>query len=404
MRKLLAISVVLNLVLASLVVALLAREFMELKPSTTETATLAPRRVPRPQEVLLPQPPPVREGPQLDWAQIHSDDPRAYFHNLQRAGCPEHVLRALVLGQINDDYRRQAIPLLRQMGKRYWEQVVIIKTPKELPPDSEEVEARGRLGDLQIRRRELVMQLFGEDPWDRSRPSGDPDLRERRALMSFVPPEKLDAAVDWERRRLESIMAVYRLHLPQEQQEVELELTRSQLDDEAKRLFSPAEWQEYQLRTSKFSGFPGELFGVDLTEAEIRALVSIRAEDPQDRGPSPATERKIEALLGDQKFQEFKRAQDDAFKSLYLLTLKLDLPEEAAADAYAVKQAAEQAAGQMRLNRRLDEASLRKSLAALRAQTEAKLSRHLGGQGLETYQRNGGGWLHQLELISERSR
>ncbi|MHC1765279.1 MAG: hypothetical protein AB9869_13425 [Verrucomicrobiia bacterium] len=402
MRKLLAISVVLNLVLASLVVALLAQELMKLKPSTAETATLAPRRVSRPQEALLPQPPPVREEPRLDWARVHSDDPRAYFHNLQRAGCPEHVLRALVLGQINDDYRRQAIPLLRQMGKRYWEQVVIIKTPKELPPDSEETEARGRLGDLQIRRRELVMQLFGEDPWDRSRPSGDPDLRERRALMSFVPPEKLDAAVDWETRRSESIMAVYRLHLPQEQQEVELELTRSQLDDEAKRLFSPAEWQEYQLRTSKFSGFPGELYGVDLTEAEIRALVSIRKEDPQNR-LSPATEQKIEALLGEERFQDFKRAQDEDFKSLYLLTLKLDLPEQAAAAAYAVKQAAEQAAGQMRLNPRLDEAALRKSLATLRSHAEARLTQHLGAQGLETLQRNGGGWLRQLEQVGDRS-
>ncbi len=403
MRKLLVISAALNLVLASWVVALLAQALMNLRPSVAETAALARGQRPQRQTASAPQPPPVADEQQLSWARIQSEDPRAYFHNLQRAGCPEHILRALVLGQINEDYRSNAIPLIRQMGKRFWEQVVIIKTPKELPPDSEEVQARGKLGELQIHRRELMMQLLGEDPWDRSRPSGDPDVRERRALMSFVPPEKLDAAVVWEARRSESIMAVYRLHLPQEEQQVELELTRSQLDDEAKRLFSPAEWQEYQLRTSKFSGFPGELYGVDLTETEARALVSIRAGDPGDGELSPATEQKVETLLGEARFQAFKRAQDDEFKSLYLLTLKLNLPEQAAADAYAVKQAAEQAARQMRSNRGLDEASLRKSLAALRTQTEARLTQHIGAQGLETLQRNDGGWLRRLEQVSEQS-
>ena len=397
MKGILAISIALNLALAAWLIWLPARDKSqpaEGLPQPTnafvKSDALAPGDQPTGGDTLA-----MDQAQSLSWEKIASEDLRSYCWNLRDLGCPEHIVRAIILA--NDTFRKESIPLARKMGRRYWEKVVTIKTPRDVPEIPEELEARSKLGALYLRREQAMRELFGDDwKW----PQRDPfeRNRERRAAFSFVSSDKLPALLEWDARRSESVMAVHRLRLSDEERQVELETIQTLLDAEGKRLLSPDEWKEYQLRVSQSSRVPSTLYGVKMTEEEMRQLVSIL--DHYVEGPrAAASDGKVRSLLGEARFADYKRAQDQSFQALYRLGLKLDLPTDAAADAYERKRAAEQAAQRIRSDRALDEASLRQQLAAVKSQAEADLEQTLGPEGLQTYRRNGGGWLRDLERL-----
>jgi hypothetical protein len=212
----------------------------------------------------------------------------------------------------------------------------------------------------------------------------------RRQLGSAQPPLT----------RAEAVAAFERL---QRKQDLEIQQTLSAED-----------WAEYKLRQSGFAQVRQRLAGFDATEDELRAVVRIREEvgsapgsgppagRPGDSATQQAQQEALEELLGKDRLAEFERAQDTRFQEVYRVTDRLDLTPDVAADAFAMRKAAEDQAREIQTNQTLAPADRHDLLDSIRAETERSLTQTLGEDGYKLYRKRFGYWLDQMTANAGR--
>jgi hypothetical protein len=107
--------------------------------------------------------------------------------------------------------------------------------------------------------------------------------------------------------------------------------------EKIRQLLTPAEYAEYELRESPVSHRLAST-GVDFTEQEFRDAYQVLAEQPgpaTDRNAQRAEqERRIESILGKEKFARYQRAQDPIYRALNQGGRKYSVGQEAIDSAY----------------------------------------------------------------------
>jgi len=153
-----------------------------------------------------------------------------------------------------------------------------------------------------------------------------------------------------------------------------------------------------------------DLEGFNPTPDEFRQIYKIRKEreddyvyDPDDqvlrdnREKNVAEiERQIQGIVGDQRFSEYKRAQDYSYKELFRWLARNDLPPALANNVYDMKKAAEDAVKRLQQDETLTPEQRKEAFKTIRTETEAAVAEKIGDKAFKNYKRSGGYWMNNL--------
>ena len=346
----------------------------------------------------------------LSWKQFSTDDYPKYISQLRSVGCPFSAICDIIVGALSRQYDPRLSALRRSSGT-FW-------TPAQRPT-SAEVEVRRKQMEqaaaLELERDELIRDLLGIEFKDYlSRSSGRGDRWDE--ILSFMPDSE-------RRRQVRPVLAKY--------EDLENGVIRASggtlgADDSAalKRLyaekleelggaFTPSELEEYQLRTSPIADAlrNNVLIGFRPTEEEFRAIFrAYHTFDPSISG-SPASEdeharsllgiatrdEQIRQALGDQRFADYVRSQDQTYLRLVELTDYFGLPTDAAIQVHNVREDVLAKVREINQQPALPEHQRLATLQEIKKQTEVEVVAKLGEEAFRQYSRAPWGvWIQEI--------
>jgi hypothetical protein len=329
---------------------------------------------------------------QFQWRALEATNYGVFVANLRAVGCPEKTIRDLVLADL------RATLLARQRAETravpFWTGG---QARARWVRENQEREAR-----LAAEFAALAKRLLGVD-WH----PDDEDMNEftdqaiTRFLSGPLPEETFQrlCGVLKKFERMKSQLEEERsgIELP-EDRAVGLQL-RAQLQSELTALLTPGQVEEFLARVA---GVPDSNAGferdaLEISPAEFRALcvASLRhfdplqdmldLEDPPEEEQAQAQTNffaEVRVLLGEARFADFERAQDDQFLSLYR-TVHEEVGRTEIVKAYEVSQLARAEAARLGEDVALDADVRQQRLAQLAALTEAELRRVLGEKAFQ---------------------
>ncbi|CAM2934620.1 hypothetical protein [Rariglobus hedericola] len=256
-----------------------------------------------------------------------------------------------------------------------------------------------------------------------------PDVNQNRwqdQRLSFLAPEK--------RQSLQDIQQDYQELMSEVQQDMQgfrlasdVEKLRF-LQEEQKRdieaLMTPEERQDYDLRMSNTAQqLRWKMTQYDATEAEYLAIFPLqkafdekynpRNNDPYGYSEQPPRDQnywkerqaaekqlqeQIKSMLGEQRYADSLRNQENDYQQLEAATRRLELPADTPTRLYALRDTASASVEQIAANTNLATDQKKEALAALASRTRDQVRSALGNEGAEAYFKNNGmGWLKELE-------
>ncbi len=401
----LAVSLMGNLVLAAVCIPVLRHhspgQTNGLSPATSPPAAL-------PAAKLLPAAtsPPETTSP---WSRVASADYQQYLAHLRAAGCPEWLVRDIIVAAIDDSYQPKT-------------KSDLVSLPPWMGAEQRRQASRSRsakLFALRQEKRALVKSLLGYE-WD----GHADDVWNQDPLTSlmwgFLPEDKVLPVLFLRDKYAEAAQAVRedanyilidedRAHLLALYAGWEAELA-GQLD--------ASELDELQLRAQQgFLLFYDINFeGVAISGEELRELVRMskpfkdmaQNEFVPDRPMSEEEqarrkrdfETQVKSLLGPKRFADYQRAQDFNFREILAFTRRNQLSPAAAIGVYQARRNADEQAAEIQKDGTLSPEERATALAVLKAATMNAISPVLGNR-YHNYLEGPGSWLDALVQPSE---
>ena len=354
---------------------------------------------------------------QVSWRDIQVEDLKEFIRRLRAVDCPEGTIEDLVIAEVN----RRYAPKLRALWSEdafqndYWKPYQQAYDPAKTKKNREHMRQQQA---LQKEKTALLVELFGVDvEKQRLKEEGiDNENWSPYRSLAFLPESKRDAVqqyLDDFQDKEQDFYARTRGGWDADARAEQKKLEQEKLAGLAQFL-TPEEMREYELRNSQTaSQISSDLHGVSVTREQYEALFDIRKKygdsiyNWSDAANDPDTVKQIEqnkknmqaeiaTALGADKGQEMERAQDYSYQQLARLAKRNDLPADTASKVYDVKQAAEKAAQDLRLNRGLTPEQQQATLAQIRAETEQSIRTALGDKLYKRYLNNGGWWLNNI--------
>jgi hypothetical protein len=273
---------------------------------------------------------------------------------------------------------------------------------------------------IQRQAKEEIENLLGVDPnqnnWQQAR-------------FAFLPPEKRQALIDIQQDYQELISEVQQdtrgFRLESDAEKLRFLQTEQRRDIES--ILSPQELRDYELRNSPTAQqLRWKMTQYDATEQEYIAIFPLQKafdekyNDNRTYDPfgNPYTERverdqnywkerqaaekqlqdDIRAVIGEERFAESVRRQDQDYQQLEAATRRLELPPDTPQKLFALRDPASAAIQQVVDNPNLTNDQRKTELATLAASTRAQVRSALGEEGAQAYFKNNGmAWLKELE-------
>jgi hypothetical protein len=343
---------------------------------------------------------------EFTWGAIESADYKDYIARLRGVECPEQTIRDIITADVNKLFALKLKELRPNQGRlEYWQR----------PPDyysKEERERQEKYRMLEKEKSALLTELLGEDTNKlKQKENGYVDHWDR--MLSFLTDEKRSAAREVHDRFEQQLQKIYRGYIQDEEDQKEIRRIQRERLAAMSQVLTPEELERYELNTSQIaSQLRYDLDGFSPNDKEFRDIFNLRkareddlayAYDPEDKAAQDRRRKAVEdvdaqikSMLGDARFEEYKRAQDYSYKELARLASRHELPAEVAVTVYDMKKVAEDAARKVREDRSLSTEQRKEALQAIRTETEASVAAQIGEKGMKSYQRSGGHWLNSL--------
>ncbi len=349
---------------------------------------------------------------QVPWRQVESDDYRIYVANLRAIGCPEWLVREILVADVEKLYEQRSAAVSKR--REYW-----------ISGGRRRALARGEENQraaLEAEKRALIKELVGCE-WDaKAAKTWHDDLwgdipvvtvllgafGESRPVQLIGLVEKYEHLSNELKRKADHIL------LPAD--EANLTALSRSLQTELGTVLSPAELDEFELRLESVVTLMDSLHteGVELTGAELREMMRLRksVENPigrlvlGDRDLPEEAQKQIEAgvkrLLGETRFADYQRAQEGSYREVLSFTEERGLPKPVAVQVYDLRTAAEQEAERLKQDQTLTPDQRRNELNTVRATTADAVVRTLGKTVSEDYIKQHGGWLESLANLPKQ--
>jgi hypothetical protein len=187
---------------------------------------------------------------------------------------------------------------------------------------------------------------------------------------------------------------------------------QKELEDSVKRLLTPEEALQYQMRLSptafRMMNFDG--LGVfEFTEPEFVAIFKLRkafddefpplrvlsetdAEKAKRAEAETQLKEQLKQTLGTERYADYEMALDHNFQEMFRFTQKAELGLAQAKQLYLLRRLAAEQAAQVRKDQALTPESRAGSLQGIRQQTEKAIQMALGEKGWEQFNRPTYNW------------
>ncbi len=328
------------------------------------------------------------------WALIKSGDASA-VDRLRAAGFPESVIRAVILAEVNAQFRPRERATWGDVPKReYWqgyESYQAYYTPEK------------RLASIDLRREKaaLLKKLLGEDYIQQDR-----FLARRYYPLNATKAEAVRAIDEDYQALMANVRGDGSAILPEDREK--LRYLEKEKRAELAQMLTPNELFEYDLRQSQTANsMRSRLAAFEPSENEFREIFKLQKTIDDKLGPNTFgmdreyfesrrqlqndVDSQIQKLLGEQRFAEYKRANDADYRRLFEIGTRLNLRKENIAQAHALGTTYTQKAAQVRRDPEVakDPAKRNEALAAIAAEAEAEYTKLLGAEGLEAFKQSG---------------
>jgi len=416
-KALVVVSAGLNVVLAAGLAYLVISRSAPVRPAPTSAPATKPAvkgtgSAARPARPLARTP--MKPGAQLDWRLVESNDYLQYIANLRAIGCPEETIRDIIIADVNKLFQSR-LAGLRKPGQesKYWQTRAQTAAGLHLG-----LEILKQQHELDREKRALLKELLGVDVAEAAATDTD-GLSALRQTLSFLPPDKRDRVLELEVEFSEKMARTFSPSAPDLEDVDECQRLRKEKAAELAKVLTPQELEDYELRMSDTAQrMRIELDGFDPTDKEFRDLFKLQKKFDEEYGPSVAgpfdpdwvkrwqeaqkgLDDQIKEVLGESRYQEYKRAQDLAYKSALRVAERQGMGPEVAQQVWDFKQTAEAQAGQVRANAALSDEERKLTLRAIQTEAGRAVAGALGQPGFAAYQKQvGGGWLRQLDMLT----
>jgi hypothetical protein len=350
------------------------------------------------------------------WEEIAGDSWVDYRDNLLSYHCPPSTLRKIITSELNWEHFEERKRITAAVSVRFWDLVAEHGVGEDVP---EFEAARDALAELQKSYEQTQRDVLGQVPEEPSvaRPPEAPHYEhlgeEREAQL---------VALDAEYRDRRNAITRDREHRDENNRltaEARAELNRLSAESDANRrsLMTEEEFQEYRLRVSGHANWASNLGSFEPTTEELRQVAQWRLEMDQNaprpgrndpdakeknenrRAAEQNLESDVQALLGDERYAQLKRAQDGAYRQLHDLIDVFELSESLAISAWEMRNAAIETANTVRRNDELTLVEKREALRRVQQETRDSLSILLSDEYFQAYDRKAGNWITDLARV-----
>lgn len=267
----------------------------------------------------------------FNWRDLESKDYHQYISNLKAVGCPWETIKDIIIADVNKMYAPKFAVFGVDSVTNVW-----IRGSHELA--AKEAKIKG----LKAEKRSLLVALLGNDIYDDVRDlSGEYSLSDAR--WDFLPKEKRDQARLIDETYTASAEALYartaRFHMPEDDEEL-------RKLDAAKRvslsaILTPLELEQLDMRNSQLGARLRLMDGVSFSEDEFMKVFRVLRESEQAGVEGKDLNLNLKAALGDEKYAEYHRAEDQNYRELYRLASRFELGPTAAAEIWDLQQRSE---------------------------------------------------------------
>ncbi|MEW6301991.1 MAG: hypothetical protein AB1705_00875 [Verrucomicrobiota bacterium] len=343
---------------------------------------------------------PVKAVKPLDWRVVESEDYKKYIANLRAIGCPEETIRDIIIADVNKLFEarkkelRKAAPEFKfwQTGRQMFAQIMnedVIKQNQELAQE----------------KRALLKELLGVEPEDKADPFNVTAMMD--SMLGFLPASKQSAVMELEQKYGAKLMKAVGGGAPDAQDLKAMRDTMREKDAELAKLLTPQEYEDYQLRMSQTSMVMRmQLDGFEPSEKEFRDVFKLQKAfddefglmgmgmggSKEEREKRDAAKKELDnqlkATLGEQRFADYQREQDFAYKSIAKVVQREGLSRDEGIKAYQMKKVAEDSARKVRNDPNLTPEERQTALQAIRVETERSLQGVLGEKAFSSYREN----------------
>jgi hypothetical protein len=399
------LSLAANLMLALALGVLWQRRLAPPKtPPPAPTPLVAGTRPP-PASTSPPQPAPSASRA-FHWSQVESEDYRQYIANLRTLGCPERLIRDLLVSDLDALYETRRRTL----------------KPVRLPPwdgadrqAAASAEFQAALRALEEEHRAVTTELLGF-PWERQALESFHREELAGALLGFLPAEQAIQLLSIPEAYENRARAIRERanHILLAEDRTELAGLADELEARLAATLAPAQLEELMLRVHAILALAkdGHFEAADLTGAQAREIARlsrqsvdlIREEFLEVREVTEEQRKQREAdyeaalakSLGPGKAADVTRARDDRFRETLDFAREQNLPRQTAVQAYEIRSVAETEAEQVRTDRQLTPETRQARLQELQAATAAALTRVIGQAHMPKYLGTPGEWINGL--------
>ncbi|MFZ0826176.1 MAG: hypothetical protein WAO02_02015 [Verrucomicrobiia bacterium] len=348
-------------------------------------------------------------GTASPWSLVASADYPQYIAHLRAVGCPDWLIRDIIVAAIDDAYQQKT-------------KSDLVCPPPWTGADQRRQASRSRsakLFALRQAKRALVKSLLGyewdshaDDVWNQDLPTS--------LMWGFLPDDKVLPVLFLRDKFTEAAQAIREdaNYILIDEDRTRLLALYAGLEADLSGQLDASELDELQLRAQQgFLLFYDMNFdGVAISRDELRELVRMSkpfkdmAQDDfvPDRPLSEAEqarqkaafEAQIKSLLGPKRFADYRRAQDFNFRESLAFTRQNQLSQAAAISLYEARCNADAQAAEIQKDGTLSPEERATAVAVLKAATMNAISPVLGSR-YHNYLEGPGSWLDALVQQSE---
>jgi hypothetical protein len=404
-KKYFALSICANVVLAGVAFHLFRQPAARASASATRPVLVAVRTL---RSLAADSPAPVTCAiNRFHWRTIESEDYEKYVANLRAIGCPEKIIRDIILADVERLYAARR----RDLG---------IKSPFWLAGSQRRKAGRAQEKELNALKQEqasLIQRLLGIE-WlpDSGRTF---DKFEDQALMRFMFGPMPEESV-WRAVHLMGKYEALEKEVEHRCDGIRLEADNAKLESLYQRMLgelasalTPAQTEEMMARAAAFELLDHTKFdGADVTAIELRQIALARASaggrlfdwpvdetDEERKAKEEQFKAAVRNIFGEMRYADFERAQDNEFRKLFEFSKDNGLPKETAVEVYDIRKLVAEEAGCVRQDTSLDEPARRQRLEEMQAAVQKEVSGVLGVKAWQDYLNRGGAWATNLNQL-----
>ena len=351
---------------------------------------------------------------EVKWAQLESEDYKTYIARLRSISCPEQTIRDIIIADLDKLLAPEILALRgRRKDLKYWN-----SEEEEMANNVDTREVARKAAELERRKRDILRELVNADlQRERLLSKGEDDYYERR--LNWLPEDR--------RQQLRGLLERYdddeqKIRDKETEEGDPLSITdRAQLrvlkqkrEAELNALLTPQEREQYDLWLSTTgNSVRYALYGMNASEQEFQSVYQARKSfedrwgrhdpdllDSDSRAQLEQDKQKMEETvqqsLGEQRYAEYKRGEDEDFHRLNSVVSRFKLPREKAGEVYGYKKVALDYRTQVRADPKLTLQQKDEALRAIAGETEASVKSALGEKAFRYYLRSGlGSWMRE---------